>query len=72
MAKSKEWPSLEAETKEALANFIIEAYHRNKMFHSCVTCRHFENEGCALADGARPPATVIVEGCPAYEETAPF
>lgn len=37
---------------------------------TCLTCTHFlehQGEVCQLA-GQRPPARVIHEGCPAYEE----
>jgi hypothetical protein len=47
---------------------------RARLYRSCVTCNHFDEatEGCALADGTRPPARVIAMGCGKYEEEPPF
>lgn len=41
---------------------------------SCIFCANFvdKTEGCLLADGQRPPARVIVQGCDSYDEEIPF
>lgn len=41
---------------------------------SCITCLYFDEraEGCALANGMRPPARVIALGCARFEEDIPF
>lgn len=38
---------------------------------NCLNCKHFSEaaETCALSQGMRPPARVIVFGCPAYKNT---
>lgn len=41
---------------------------------SCLFCANFveKHEGCRLANGQRPPARVIVQGCDSYDEEIPF
>lgn len=53
---------------------IREAVERWQLHGSCLSCHHFTEaeEACAMAGGGRPPARVLVTGCPAYEEKAPF
>ncbi len=44
-----------------------------KLMQHCTNCDHFDlaNEICTLCD-VRPPAIVIVEGCPKWVELIPF
>lgn len=37
---------------------------------SCLNCLHW-HDGCAMAEGARPPADIIVQGCDEWQETIP-
>lgn len=57
-----------------LARRVIEALEDAKYDHTCLSCEHFnqQTEGCAKANGARPPAKVIVDGCPAWYPHIPF
>lgn len=41
---------------------------------SCINCENWDEkaEGCTLAGGQRPPAKVVVYGCPAWVPYIPF
>jgi hypothetical protein len=53
---------------------LTEKLHRDRLLHSCLTCKNFTEatEGCALAQGERPPARVIAYGCSAWEDENPL
>ena len=44
------------------------------LIRSCVNCINFDlkAEGCNLANGQRPPATVIALSCPKWDWDIPF
>lgn len=58
-------------------NELRPAFHqslvRAHIVHSCVNCMDFnhQNETCELAN-ARPPANVVVFGCPKWTPDIPF
>lgn len=56
--------------RNRLENLIIEL----ATDRSCLQCEHFDepNERCAAAGGQRPPARVIVLGCPSWSGRPPF
>jgi hypothetical protein len=43
---------------------------RTDYFKTCLSCKHFneDNEGCALANGLRPPARVIANACKEWKD----
>lgn len=45
-----------------------------KLPQCCVNCIHFNEvtEGCAKAEGRRPPVEVITFGCEAFEDSDDF
>lgn len=59
--------------KARLTQAILKAMEQEGVGRSCLGCNHFkeETEVCKLA-GKRPPARVIVTGCPSWEELLPF
>lgn len=38
------------------------------IWQSCVSCRFFEDDRLCSKYGKNPPGSVIVKGCPAYED----
>jgi hypothetical protein len=62
------------EDTRLLVRSLMEVIQRAKFYKTCLTCTHFndDTEVCALAEGQRPPARVIVNACPAYTEEVPF
>ena len=60
-------------THEA-AKVIMDMLDELKFSKTCLGCEFFDEktEGCAYANGARPPARVIVSGCPEYIDRIPF
>lgn len=62
---------------DSVAKLALELaeYMRDKgLLRSCVNCEHWsgaKTELCSLAN-QRPPATVIVTGCPAHTDNIPF
>lgn len=59
---------------EKLAEAITAAVEAARLDGTCVMCESFDEktEGCAKADGRRPPAKVIITGCPKFFEKIPF
>jgi len=57
----------------ALPVWQIRALRRG-LIRSCLNCDNFNEatEGCAKAQGNRPPALVIVLGCDQWIEDIPF
>lgn len=61
--------------QDTLLEIIVNNAKRTDLFHTCVTCKHFETiesitegeiiERCKLV-GKRPPAKVIADGCERY------
>ena len=58
--------------KDDLVARIQEALWRAR--RTCINCVNFDlpTEGCALAQGQRPPATTIACGCLAWVGGPPF
>lgn len=52
---------------------LVHVVSAERLRPSCITCENFDEpaEICRLA-GTRPPARVIVAGCPAFMENIPF
>jgi hypothetical protein len=51
---------------KANLNSLLDMYHAEDLFKTCLTCIHFmEDETCKRAK-AKPPAFIIVRGCEAY------
>ena len=47
-------------------NNLLDNYHADELFKTCITCVHFtEKEFCVRAK-AKPPAFIIVCGCEGY------
>lgn len=59
----------EIQINSALKTSIGAILKDESIFQSCITCHFFEEitEKCKIA-GSRPPARVIVYGCPKYVE----
>lgn len=64
-------PILRHTAQAALRNIIASGIERehNYLYQSCINCENFDekNELCKLAK-QRPPARVIVFGCPKWED----
>lgn len=58
----------------ALAKALAYRWDVEGLFRNCVNCYHFNEatEICALANGQRPPARVIANGCPKHSDEIPF
>jgi hypothetical protein len=63
-----------------LANQMVEEWVDLGMFRSCLNCEHWNSEDskvkppetCAKFGDARPPARIIVTGCPDHSDNIPF
>jgi multimeric flavodoxin WrbA len=66
-------PADRKHVRERLYLELMDLFLRERKFHTCVSCSNFEaaTEVCRLA-GQRPPAEVIVLGCPSYVSAPPF
>lgn len=66
--------------RELLAIFV-ESLANDGWFTSCLNCHYWNGENdktapetCGHPDngGRRPPARIIISGCPAHSDTVPF
>jgi hypothetical protein len=57
------------ELGDELLAWFRERCHRQDLMRSCLTCQHFDEtrELCKPAQ-LRPPARVIANGCPKYDD----
>lgn len=58
-------------TMARLAKDLFEAFRPDDIYPSCLTCRNFDHkpELCKIATPPqRPPADIIVRGCPMYRD----
>lgn len=53
-----------------MGKWLKDQFERIDLMQSCLSCRHFDetNEVCRKANGLRPPARVIANGCPQYDD----
>lgn len=64
---------LNPEQRADLRQRITDMLEAARLYHSCVSCQHFDEptENCCLFN-QRPPARIIAFGCERWLEEPPF
>lgn len=60
-------PSFTTDEAKALRALTLSLMKFYGLDRNCMNCMNWSN-GCSKANGQRPPDTVLVKGCPAWEE----
>jgi hypothetical protein len=66
----REFPLIKAATQRALLQIIAtDQTLREDVFHTCLSCFNWEDkEEICMLYKQRPPARIIANGCPSYED----